>query len=290
MNNHRNHTVNFKVTCLSLGGVVFGLSAGSLVAEEANNNSAVASSGAVTESADELSKKLANPVASMISVPFQSNFDFGAGPEGDGFQYKLNIQPVIPFSVSKDWNVITRTILPFITQDNVVGSSSQTGISDLSVSMWLSPKDPTPSGWILGVGPTFLLPTGDAPFLSTEKWSAGATGIALKQEGKWTYGALVSQAWSYAGNDNRDSVNQLFLQPFLAYLPGGGLTYSLNAESTYDFVGDQWTIPFNAMVSKMVKIGDLPTQWQLGARYYADKPENGPEWGLRLGITLLFPN
>lgn len=253
--------------------VILGISGGSLVAEDS----------------DELAAKLANPIASMISVPFQSNFDFGAGPAGEGFQYKLNFQPVIPFSVNDEWNLITRTILPYISQENVIGTTSQAGISDLSVSMWLSPKAPTATGWIWGVGPSLVFPTGQDPFLTADKYSAGPTFIALKQDGKFTYGALVSQAWSYAGNDARASFNEMFFQPFLSYIPGGGWTYSVNAESSYDFVADQWTIPFNAAISKMIMINDMPTQWQLGGRYYAESPTNGPEWGLRFGITLLFP-
>ena len=248
-----------------------------------------ASTEAPASDADALAKKLANPIAAMISVPFQNNFDWGGGPNGDGFQWKLNIQPVIPIKLNDEWNLINRTIIPVVSQNDIVGTSSQTGLSDITTSFWFSPTDPTSNGWIWGVGPAFLLPTGSDNLLTANQWAAGPTAIALKQDGKFTYGALVNQLWSFAGDGGRSPVNQAFVQPFLAYTPGGGWTYSLNAESSYDWTGGQWTVPVNLLVSKMIKIGDTQTQWQLGGRYYAEKPDNGPEWGLRFGVTLLFP-
>ncbi len=239
--------------------------------------------------ADAIAKKLANPIASMTSLPFQNNFDFGGGPDGDGFQYKMNFQPVIPFSLGEDWNLITRTIVPFIYQEDVIGKTSQNGFSDTTFSAWLSPSEPTASGWTWGVGPAFLIPTGTNNFLTADQWSAGPTAIALRQTKYFTYGALVNQLWAFSGANNRDSVNQMFLQPFFVYLPGGGWTIALNTENTYNFTTNQFTIPINLMVNKMFKIGKMPAQWQLGARYYAEAPDNGPEWGLRASLTLIIP-
>ena len=240
-------------------------------------------------SEDELAKKLANPIASMISMPFQNNFDWGGGPTGDGFQWKLNIQPVIPVSISEDWNLISRVIIPVIAQNDIVGTSSQAGLSDILYSGWFSPKALTSNGWTWGVGPALLFPTGTDDALTANQWAAGPTVIALKQEGKFTYGALVNQLWSYAGSGGRDPVNRTFVQPFFVYLPGGGWSYSINTEATYDWTSRQWTIPINLMANNMVSIGGAPVQWTLGARYYAAKPDNGPEWGLRFAVTLLFP-
>lgn len=162
-----------------------------------------ASTEAPASDADALAKKLANPIAAMISVPFQNNFDWGGGPNGDGFQWKLNIQPVIPIKLNDEWNLINRTIIPIVSQDDIVGTSSQTGLSDITTSFWFSPTDPTSNGWIWGVGPAFLLPTGSDNLLTANQWAAGPTAIALKQDGKFTYGALVNQLWSFAGDGGR---------------------------------------------------------------------------------------
>jgi hypothetical protein len=245
---------------------------------------------------DELAKKLANPLASMISVPFQSNFDFGGGPNGDSFQWKMNVQPVIPLSVNEDWNLITRVVLPVISQNDIAGTSanpsgSQTGLGDTLIAAWMSPVDPTPSGWIWGAGMATLTPTGTNPnnFLGGNQWGLGPTFIVLKSSGPLTYGMLANQLWNVGGTDGRPELNATFLQPFLAYIPGGGWTYSLNSETTYDWTASQFTMPINLQVSKMFNIGEQKAQWYLGGRYYADKGDLGPEWGLRAGITLLFP-
>jgi len=237
----------------------------------------------------ELAKKLNNPVASLISVPLQNNFDFGAGSTGDGFQYKVNVQPVIPISLNEDWNVISRTILPIVYQENIFGTSSQSGLADTVQSLFLSPKAPTHGGWIWGVGPVFLLPTATDDLLGSEKWGAGPTAVLLKQEHGWTYGVLANHIWSFAGESSRADVNATFLQPFLAFTTKTYTTFTLNTESTYDWENSQWTVPLNVMVSQLVKIGGAPVQFSLGARCYAEKPSDGPDWGLRFVVTLLFP-
>ena len=237
----------------------------------------------------ELAQQLQNPIASLISVPVQNNFDWGAGPNGDGFQYKVNVQPVIPIALSEDWNLITRTILPVVYQQNIVGTSSQSGLADTMESLFFSPTKPTPAGWIWGVGPALLFPTATDDLLGSGKWGAGPTAVVLKQSKGWTYGMLANHIWSYAGESGRASVNATFLQPFVAYTTKTFTTLTLNTESTYDWQGHQWTVPVNIMVQQLVKVGKQPVAFQLGYRYYAEKPENGPDWGLRFAVTLLFP-
>lgn len=238
--------------------------------------------------ADALAKQLANPVAALISVPFQLNYD--TGYDNDGEKWLLNIQPVIPFSLNEEWNVISRTILPVIDQKNVVNNDSQSGLGDTVQSFFFSHKKPTASGWIIGVGPAVMLPTATDDLLGQDQWALGPTAVVLKQtEAGWTYGALVNQLWSVSRGDDRPDVNAMFLQPFLTKAMGQGRTLAFNLESSYDWTREQWTIPLNVGYSKVSKLGAQLVSWQGGVRYYLEAPEGGPEWGVRFSFTLLFP-
>lgn len=235
----------------------------------------------------DLARKLANPVADLISVPIQSNYDFGIGP-GDCTRWTTNIQPVIPFGVTDDWNVISRTILPVIDQQGIApgGAGDAFGLGDTLQSFFFSPKSSDP---IWGIGPAFLIPTATDSLLGSEKWGAGPTAVVLQQNGPWTYGTLANHLWSYAGGDGREEVNATFVQPFASYITPAKTTFTLNLETTYDWSNDQWSVPVNFIVSQLLSIGDQPVQIFAGARYYFEAPNGGPEWGLRLGITFLFP-
>jgi hypothetical protein len=235
----------------------------------------------------ELVKQTLNPVASLVSMPFQNNWDFGIGPS-DAMKYTLNFQPVIPITLNDDWNLITRTILPTIYLESTApGVGSKFGLGDTTQSFFLSPKTPV-DGWILGVGPALLYPTATDSALGSGKWGAGPTVVALRQEHGWTYGILANQIWSYAGWGSQN-VNATFLQPFLSYTLKTHTTFGLNTESTYDWEGGQWTVPLNFMLTQMLRVGKQPISVQLGYRYYAAAPSGGPSWGLRFTFTLLFP-
>jgi hypothetical protein len=243
-----------------------------------------------TADPDALAKQLSNPVAALISVPFQLNYDEGYGPDGDGERYTLNVQPVAPFSISEDWNVISRTILPVIDQEDVFAGSSQSGLGDTAQSFFFSPKAPTASGWIWGAGPAFLLPTATEDELGSEQWAIGPTIVALKQTADGlTYGVLWNYLISVAGDDDRADVNSTFIQPFVAQAFKGGRTLTVNLESSYDFEGEHWNVPVNVVYSKVTKIGGQMVSFAGGARYYLDSPPGGADWGLRLVVTLLFP-
>lgn len=238
----------------------------------------------------ELAKQLSNPVAALISVPFQYNYDHRIGSER-GYRNTLNIQPVVPITLSHDWNLISRTILPVTWQQDVAGDSGrQSGLGDTTQSFFLSPSTPTAGGTIWGVGPVFLLPTGTDALLSSRKWGTGPTGVVLNQNGPWTYGGLANHIWSVAGSQSRSSVSSTFLQPFLSYTTKDAITYGVNTESTYNWKESAWSVPINLQVSKVTKIGDQAISFQVGLRYWAESPDNGPKgWGGRFNVTLLFP-
>jgi hypothetical protein len=175
-------------------------------------------------------------VADLISVPIQNNWDFGIGP-ANAMRYTVNIQPVIPISLTHTWNVITRTITPVIYAESPVeGGDSAYGLGDILQSFFLSPKEPV-HGWILGGGPVFSYPTATDNVLGTQKWGAGPTVVLLRQECGWTYGVLANQVWSFAGSSHRSNVSSAFLQPFLTYTTHTHTTFGINTESTYDWEG-----------------------------------------------------
>lgn len=240
----------------------------------------------------ELAKKLANPIASLISVPLQYNYDSFGGANDGARVNRLYIQPVIPFSLNEHWNLITRTIVPVLWQSGFpTDAMNASGLGDITASLFFSPKEPTAGGLIWGVGPVFLLPTATKDVLGAEKWGIGPTGVALTQTGPWSVGMLANHIWGSGGDNTRDNVNATFLQPFVSYTTHTQTTFGINTESTYDWQANQWSVPLNLMVGQMFKIGSQIMQAQVAARYWADAPDNGPEgWGLRLQLTFLFPN
>jgi hypothetical protein len=251
-------------------------------------NPVFADDAAKPDDAEALAMKLQNPVANLISVPFQNNLDFGIGST-HAMQYKVNVQPVIPISISNDWNLITRTILPiYYAESPVAGGRDTSGLGDIVQSFFFSPKKPV-GGWIMGGGPVFLYPSATDNALGGQKWGAGPTAVLLKQNSGWTYGILANHIESFAGSSSRQPISATFLQPFLSYTTKTFTTYGINTESTYDWQHSQWTVPLNLTVAQLVKLGKQPVQFQLGGRYYPEKPTGGADWGIRFGVTLLFP-
>jgi hypothetical protein len=250
------------------------------------------------QSADDLAAAAQNPVAAMISLPFQNNTLFGIGPDDDTANV-LNIQPVIPVSLG-DWNLINRTIVPIIylpdltagTESLAQGESggSSFGLGDINHSIYLSPAKPGKVIW--GIGPSITLPTATDSDLGSGKWSAGPAAVALTTPKPWVVGTLVRQLWSFAGDGDRRDVSQLLIQPFVNYnLPGGWYLASApvitaNWEADSD---DRWVIPIGGGGGKIFRIGSQPVNAQAQAFYNAVSPDLGPDWSLRFQLQFLFP-
>ena len=240
-------------------------------------------------SAEELANKLSNPVASLISVPFQNNVDYGIGTY-HGSKYTLNFQPVVPIQLSPNLNLITRYIIPIIDQHDVSGEGNhEFGLGDATISGFFSPSQPH-NGLIWGAGPAFLVPIGTNTVLTTKKWAVGPTALVLKQAKGLTFGFLANQLWSFAGDANRSDVNQLFLQPFFVknYKSGAGI--GINAEIVFNWVTGQ-TLPYiNPTVSGVTKLGKQTISLAVGPRIPAGGPDElMADFGIRAVLTLVFP-
>jgi len=239
---------------------------------------------------EELAKESQNPIANLISVPFQNNFNFGIGPK-DTTQWDLNVQPVIPITLNKDWNLITRTIMPIINQPSPApGIESAFGLGDINPTVFLSPKN---SGKLLwGVGPTMTFPTATESVLGNGKWSAGPSLVVLTTPGHWVIGALANNQWSFAGW-GKNSVDEMLVQPFVNYnFPHGWyFTSSPIITANWEAASDErWTVPIGAGVGKIIKIDKLPINTSLQAFCNVVTPQHsGADWQLRFQVQFLFP-
>jgi hypothetical protein len=232
---------------------------------------------------EELVKKLANPVG-FLSIPFQNNFDFNIKPN-DGFKWIMNLQPIIPFSLNKDWNLISRISLPVISQNNVIGRASQTGIGDAVVNILFSPKK---GGIIWGVGPAFYLPIGSPEWLSAKKWGLGPSLLAIEQSGRVTMGALYFHAWSFAGSDNRPDISFSYLQPWVTYNFKGGWGLTINSEMIDEMKSKMTNGAIMLTGSKLTRICGRFINFVLGPKYYFGNFHK-PGYGIRATVILLFP-
>jgi hypothetical protein len=252
-----------------------------------------ASASAYAEmSPEELAKIAQNPVGDLISVPFQNNTNFNFGPE-EKTQNILNIQPVIPVSINADWNVITRTILPVISQPELAPNvSSQQGIGDTTFTAFLSPAQP--GHWIWGVGPVLQLPTHNSSELGNGNWGAGPSFVVLHLEkgSPWVYGVLANNVWALSKDREGGKFNNGLVQPFINYNFKGGLYLTSAPIITVDWKAssdDQWTVPVGGGVGKIFHFGKLPVNSQIGAYYNVEKPQFGADWQIRAQVQLMFP-
>ena len=238
------------------------------------------------QTADELAQKAANPIADLISVPFQNNTDFGLG-RYDRTRNVLNIQPVVPLAGGK---LITRTIIPFVWLPDVTAESGSysSGLSDIVFTAFYVPPG---ASVMWGVGPVVEFPTGGAS-RGSQKWSIGPSGVLLKQSGPWTLGLLANNVWSFAGDADRQSVNRGLLQYFIVRQMGNGWYVNSAPVNTVNWKaasGQQWLVPLGAGGGKLLFMGKLPVNLQSQAYYNVVKPDMGPDWQLRFQVQVLLP-
>lgn len=238
-----------------------------------------------SEAGASLGQELQNPIANIISVPFQNNFDYKMGPR-NGARYQLNFQPVLPVSLGENINLITRAILPLISQDNVSDFKSETGLSDALISIFISPAK---SKLIWGVGPAFYMPTATDPLLGTKKWGMGPTGVVLNQHGLWTVGLLANHIWSIAGDDNRAGFSNTYFQPFFSHTNKKQFSIGMSSEDTYDWKNEKLTGGILLNISQVALAGKQALSLGISAKYYFSNPGISPSWGGRATVTLIFP-
>jgi hypothetical protein len=238
---------------------------------------------------EELTKKLNNPVASLISVPFQNDLQVGIGPDR-GYRNTLDIQPVIPFSFTQKYNIVARIVAPVVFQNDIIApGSSQNGLSDVVASAFLSPVN-AKNGLIWGAGAAFLLPTATNDFLGTKKWGVGPTAVVLKQTGSLTYGTLVNQIWSYAGSAGRASVSQMYILPFFTYNWKSGAGIGATSDITRDWKNKTTSAIITPTVSGLTRIGGQTIQLITGPIIpVSAAPGQKANFGLRASVVLVFP-
>ena len=238
---------------------------------------------------EDLQKQSQNPIADLVSVPFQSNTNFNAGPF-NRTQEVFNIQPVVPMHLNDDWNVISRTIIPLLSQPSPFFDSNTNGIGDITQSLFLSPTNPAKLIW--GVGPVFTVPSANDPILGTGRYLFGPTAVLVVTPPHWVIGVLLNNQWSVGGNPLRPPVNAFLAQPFANYNMAHGWYLNTSPIITADWLaapGQRWTVPVGGGIGRVFRLGDQPVNASIAAYYNAVRPTGAPAWSLRTTLALLFP-
>ena len=241
-------------------------------------------------SAEELAKLAQNPVGNLISLPFQNNTNYHVGPQ-DRTQNILNIQPVIPIHISSEWNIITRTILPVISQPATYDDRTN-GIGDTVFTAFLSPANP--GKWIWGAGPVVQIPTNSDEYLGNRNLGVGPSVVVLHLDkgDPWVYGVLANNIWSVSDDNQGGSYNNGLIQPFVNYNLSDGLYLTSAPIATVNWQADsgqQWTVPLGGGIGKIFHFGKLPVNMQLSTYYNVITPDDGPDWQIRAQVQFMFP-
>jgi hypothetical protein len=242
----------------------------------------------ISDSQADLAKAAQNPIANMISLPFQYNANFGIGPDNETM-HLLNIQPVYPVKFG-EWVLVNRTIIPVIYLPDIAGAGSEFGLGDINHTTFFVP--PNEGKFMFGFGPTITFPSATDDKLGSEKWSAGPAAIALYMTGPWVMGGLINNQWSFAGDSDRDDVNKMLINPFLNYNLPKGWYLSSAPIITADWEADsdqRWIVPVGGGLGKILKIGNQPINVSARVYYNVEHPDEGANWQAQLQVQLLFP-
>jgi hypothetical protein len=244
----------------------------------------------LADAAKDLAQEIANPLTTTIMVPIQVEYNENIGPDDDGTRTSVFVQPIVPFELNEDWNLITRTILPLIEQKNIFpGAGSQSGIGDVTASFFFSPAEPTKNGWIHGAGPVFQFDTATEDYLGLDEHGLGLSYIGLKVDGPKTYGFLTNQIYSVEGHVG-NTYSNLFFQPFFDYTTEGAMTIELTSESNYNWNTKEWSVPVTLTASQFMMIGEQPILIGGGVKYWVESTDSDPEGlSLNFNLYLLFP-
>ena len=275
-----------------ISGAVLGLACALLVAAPAAGQDAqprVVGDNAASESDQELARQLQNPVGDLISLPLQNNTNFNYGPH-KGTQNVLNMQPVVPFHVNEDWNVITRAILPIVWNPSLQPAQTvPMGTAPMSFTAFLAPSHDT-NGWLWGAGPVVQVPTISSATLGSNVWGAGPSAVVVWSGGPWVAGALASNIWSMGGTRGGTNYNTFLANPFVSYNFDSGwyLSTAPNITANWQAPGTKWTLPLGGGAGKLVRIGNLPVDLSLAVYRNVVRPEIGPGWQLSAQVAFVF--
>jgi len=240
--------------------------------------------------AEEIAKKLTNPIANMISIPTQYEFSRGLGKNQGGSEQSLLFQPVVPFDLGGGDTFIVRPIVAGVKETSIQGANGQGysgyGISSVTLESFYAPN--TKSSWIWGVGPYAQSPSGNSGHFGSQQTAAGVTAVVLNRDGPWTYGALGYQSWSVGGNATYGTQNNIFGEPFLAYTTPSAWTFVTNMQAQYNYDARRTSNPWYAGVSKLEVFDGVPISFAAGPIYYVSNVPGGPSgWGARATVTLV---
>ncbi len=238
-----------------------------------------------------MAEEVANPLTEVTFFPVRMNYARDVGPL-DGTLTSINVQPLTSFNLNENWNLLSRTIIPFLYEDDVLAdSSSSSGLGDITQSFFLSPEIASKDDWAWGVGAIVSLPTASKDEFGVDHFAAGPTAIAVKETGRWVFGGLVSYSRSIDRGDGDPKVDAFFVQPFVDYTTDNAVLFELTSEASFDREEDEWSIPLEFTVNKFFEVGNFVMAVGGGPRYWIESPDSGPEgWGVNFSVYFFLPN